>query len=240
MKKKIQRISLGVLIGLMALTAVIWLLSRTLGNVNYYPLFAGKPIQYWRQQLDGPDAQASNAAIVTISSQIAPPLVETMLHDTNDSRIKLALVKMLNGLPGIFIDYADATARRVAAAEELGEFGPAAKSSIPELTELLKQTNANLQIAAMSALGNIHSEPDSVVPLLIPYLSDDTLDVPAAKALGEFGSMARAAVPKLLPLLKAKDDDDQSAAQQALLKIDPDAAAKAGVQATKLEGVREK
>jgi hypothetical protein len=45
-----------------------------------------------------------------------------------------------------------------------------------------------------------------------------------------FGSLAREAFPKILPLLKTKDDDDRTAARIALKKIDPAAAAQAGVK----------
>jgi hypothetical protein len=69
-----------------------------------------------------------------------------------------------------------------------------------------------------------------VIPLLISYLDDDNLNDEAATALGNYGSLARSAIPKILPLLHAADDDAQAAAQAALLKIDPDAAAKAGVK----------
>ena len=76
----------------------------------------------------------------------------------------------------------------------------------------------------------IHSDPDVVIPLLIGYLDDDRLDSEAATALGNFGSLAKAAIPKIVPLLKARDNDDRLVAQDALKKIDSEAARDAGVK----------
>jgi HEAT repeat protein len=231
MKKRVLRISVGVFAGLVILTAVIWLLAKTLGNTQYPTLYAGKTTDYWQQQLYGHDAAASNAAFAVVSSQIIPQAVDTMFHDTNDSAIRLSLIKILNGLPGVQIYYIEADQRRAGATEGLGDIGPAAKSVLPDLIKALKGNDKAIREAAITSLGKIRSEPDTVIPLLIPYLEDDNFDVAAANALAEFGSLAKPAVPKLLPLLQAKDDDDQAAAQQALLKIDPEAAAKAGVKA---------
>jgi hypothetical protein len=231
MIKKLIRILAGVIIGVVILTAVVWLFSKTLGNTHYPTLYAGNTIDYWRQQLYGHDAGASNAAMAVISSQIIPQLVDTMFHDTNDSPARLSLINVLNGLPGVqYIQYNTAGVRRAEAAQALGDLGPAAKSALPDLIKALKGTDTAIRAAAISSLGEIHSEPDTVIPLLIPYLEDDNLDVAAANALAEFGSLAKSAVPKLLPLLHASDDDDQAAAQQALLKIDPEAAIKAGIK----------
>ncbi len=225
-----KRIAAGVLIGLLILTGIIWLLSKTLGNIQYPTLYAGNTMDYWQQQLSGQDAGISNQAYAVVNAQIIPQLTDTMFHDTYDSRLRLALISVLNGLPGIQINYTKADGRRSTAAGDLGEFGPAAKAAVPALIEALKGKDSRLHEAAIQSLGKIRSEPEKVIPLLIPYLEDDNLDVAAAKSLSEFGSLAKPAVPKLLPLLHAKDDDDRAAARDALLKIDPDAAAKAGIK----------
>jgi hypothetical protein len=227
MKKRVMRMLVGVFAGMLILAGVIWLFSGTLGNMRFPSLYAGHPIDYWQQQLYGSDAGASNAAFAVVNSQIIPQLVDTMFHDTNDSLIRLSLIKTLNGLPGVQINYLEADWRRSGAALDLGAFGPAAKSTLPELIKALKEKDVAMRVAAITSLGKIHSDPDTVIPLLIPYLEDDNFDVAAAGALGEFGGLAKSAVPKLLPLLHAKDDDDQTAAREALKKIDPVAAAQA-------------
>jgi HEAT repeat protein len=79
-------------------------------------------------------------------------------------------------------------------------------------------------------LGQIHSEPDTLIPLLMNLLDDPQDGVPEAAAggLGQFGSLSKAAVPKLLQWLKGPDKDMRHAAIIALEQIAPDEAAKAG------------
>ena len=73
------------------------------------------------------------------------------------------------------------------------------------------------------ALGHIHTQPDTIIPLLIACLDDPSDGVPpaAARGLGEFGPSAKAAVPKLVPLAKSHDKDLRMAAMAALRQIDP-------------------
>ena len=226
MRERIKRISLGVLIGLVILTGVGWLLTKTLGN-HPETLYAGKPIGYWQQQLNSHDTEASNQALATIRGVVIPQLVDQMFQDTNDSKLRLTLIEVLNGLPGVQIYFPEADARRSLAVDHLGDLGPVAKEAVPALIKALKGQDAAIRRVVISSLGKIRSDPEIVIPLLIPYLEDDALDVAAAGALAEFGSLAKPAVPKLLPLLRAKDDDDQAAGKEALEKIDPVAAAKA-------------
>jgi HEAT repeat protein len=87
-----------------------------------------------------------------------------------------------------------------------------------------------VQGAALGALGKIHEQPDLVVPVLIKYLDDGTVNTQAAEALAGFGAVAKAAVPKLIPLLKVQDKDLHHAVVVALRKIDSAAAAQAGAK----------
>jgi hypothetical protein len=227
MKKKFTRILAGIFVGTVILAGAFWLLIRTLGNTQFPTLYAGKPFDYWQQQLYGDDAGARNAALAVLTSRLIPQFVDVMFHDTHDSTARVWLIRMLNLLPGVEILYESAGVRRAIAAESPGYFGPAAKSALPDLIKAVKGNDAAIRGCAIWSLGRIHSEPETVIPLLIQYLDDDNLDVPAANALAEFGGLARAAVPKLLPLLHASDDDDRAAARAALKKIDPVAAARA-------------
>jgi len=224
-----MRLSIGVIGGSMILTGVIWLLGKTMGDSTSPDRYAGNTLEYWQQQVNGKDAGASNAAIAVVISQVIPQLVETMFHDTNDSRLRISLSEILNGLPGMQINYTEADGRRGRAVSCIGDFGPAVKSAIPSLIQALKGNDLAIRDHAIAALGKIHGQPDVVIPLLISYLEDDNLNDEAATALGNYGSLAKSAVPKIIPLLHAADDDAQLAARDALLKIDPDAAAKAGV-----------
>jgi hypothetical protein len=108
-------------------------------------------------------------------------------------------------------------------------FGPAAKAAIPVLIQILNRTNdTSTQGAAADALGDIHSDPDVVIPALIACLQDNDINDAAALALRKFGPLAKAAVPKMLPLLHG-GKEARRAATLALPRIDPAAAAKAGI-----------
>jgi len=228
-RNSFRRIALGVAIGILLLGAVVWLVTRTLGNTPRSQ-FAGKPLQYWQEQLDGHDSGDSNAAFAVINSQVIPGLVNTLFCDTNDSSLRISLINTLNTLPGVQIYFADAGARRADAVRCIGEFGPAATSAVPALIQALNGKDAVVHEAALRALGSIHSNPDTMVPFLTGYLDNDTLRDEAALALANYGPRAKSAVPKIIPLLQAADKDDRTAAIKALKQIDPDsylAAAKA-------------
>jgi hypothetical protein len=227
-KKRLLRIFVAALAGLLILAGVAWLLSQTLGN--HEAVYAGKSLSGWKQQLDSRDLGASNQAYQVLSSQIIPQLVDQMFHDTHDSKLRMSLIKILNGIPGVEIKYIDALGRREGAAHYLGSFGPAARAAVPSLIQVLKGPDLDLHEKAVEALGHIHSDPEVVIPLLIPYLTNDSVNDAAATALGSYGSLAKEAFQRIVPMLKSRDKGDRAAARSALKKIDPAAAAKAGVK----------
>jgi len=228
-QKRIIRIFIGVLVCLFIFAGVIWGLSLSLGD--HETLYAGKPLNDWRQQLDSRDAGASNQACEVLNTQIIPRLVHQMFHDTNDSKLRLSLVETLNDLPGVRISFTQADDRRQWAATRLGDFGPPAKAAVPSLVAALKGPDDGLHEPAILALGKIHSDPAVIIPLLVSYLTNDILNDEAATALGDYGRLAKEAIPKLLPLSKdRRHEDARVAAINALKKIDPEAAATAGVK----------
>jgi HEAT repeat protein len=152
-----------------------------------------------------------------------------MFHDTNDSSVRLFLVQALNQLPSVQIYFAEAGVRRGEAAYNIGELGPSAKSAVPALLQALKGRDVMVRAPAIEALGKIHSDPDVMIPLFMKYLEDEDLRAEAALALANYGSLAKAAVPKIIPLLHAPDKEAQSAARQALKKIDPEASGNATI-----------
>ena len=89
-------------------------------------------------------------------------------------------------------------------------------------------------MAAASAFQFWNKRLDLVVPALTRALSDSDPGVRgnAATSLGDFGSAAKSAVPEMLKLLRDTNSyvsgtvGDRSA--EMLLKIDPEAAARAG------------
>ena len=228
MKNRLIRLSTGVAIGLVVLAGLTWLLSKALSA--HESLYAGKPIRYWLEQIKNHDPGTSNQACAAVNAQVVPQLIETMFHDTNDSRLRLSAIEILRGLPGVEIAFAEAEARRGFDASRLGQLGPAAKAAVPALIQAVKGNDPAIRVPAVLALGQIHSDPDVVIPLLIGLLDDDRLNGKAAMALGDFGSLAKAAIPKLVPMLKVPDKEDRHAAGVALKKIDPVTAAQAGVR----------
>ncbi|MDB6063836.1 MAG: hypothetical protein JWR26_44 [Pedosphaera sp.] len=78
----------------------------------------------------------------------------------------------------------------------------------------------------------IHSHPEITVPALIKCLSDQDCQVRwhAAYGIGVFGSDAKPAVPDLLKALADSNTMVKATSGEALKKIDPKEAARAGVK----------
>jgi hypothetical protein len=127
----------------------------------------------------------------------------------------------------------------------LSSLGPAAKAALPEMIKCLKDPDLAIRGEAATGLGEIHQEPERSVRILIDFIEKNHIDFIekyhteeinwfpsslAIKSLGKFGAQAKPAVPMLIGLLKDSQQYIREAATNALRDIDPDAAAKAGVQ----------
>jgi HEAT repeat protein len=113
------------------------------------------------------------------------------------------------------------------------QLGPKAESAIPELIELAKDGNTPHALNSLVLLGNIHSQPQITIPALHAVLRAGDLNRCrlAAGALREFGPQAKSAVPALISLLQTTTNIGLKADfAGALLKIDPESAAKAGIK----------
>jgi HEAT repeat protein len=220
-----------VVAGLGVVVVGIWALSRTLGTDE--TRYQGKRLDFWREQLASHEAASSNQAYTVLNSLILPRLTNQMFSDTNDSRFRVALIDGLNGLPGVNVHFVPADGRRVQAVNELGSLGPGAKPATPALIEVLKRKEDLLCGPAAAALVQVQADPELVIPALIDCLIDpDGHGRPdVVEALGEFGPKAKAAVPLLVKLLEDHSSKEiVRAVPQALRKIDPEAAARAGVK----------
>ena len=116
---------------------------------------------------------------------------------------------------------------RMIAAGSLGCIGPGARSAAPALLHATKDTNEWVRNNALCALNGILPDPQLAIPVLIASL-DDPLDMArenAANCLGRYGPRAKAAVPALVRTLSINRSADD-----ALRRIDPDAATKAGIR----------
>ena len=114
----------------------------------------------------------------------------------------------------------------------LAFMGGDARPAVPALIEALQDNYMGVRGGAAHALGHIHSDPGIVVPALVKSLHDPDTSVRthAASALGEFGTNGKPAIAALTGLLSETNQDASSAATNALKRIDPEAAARAGVQ----------
>lgn len=132
---------------------------------------------------------------------------------------------------------------RAGAALALAEYGTNAVSAIPLLIELSAEDLVADRNSAINALGTIHSRPEIILPLLTNALTDneESTRLAAAVALGNFGNEAKSACPALIDLYRRESQTAEGerlssyrteGIEAALLKIDPTAAAQAGVKTT--------
>ena len=119
----------------------------------------------------------------------------------------------------------------------LRALGPVASEALPNMIECLKDRDDTIRDDAATALGTIHQEPARVVPILIAFLekyrNDRIHSFPsysAIRALHSFGPDAKQSVPILISFLNDPELAIRMETTNALLKIDPEAAAKAGVK----------
>ena len=114
---------------------------------------------------------------------------------------------------------------RSTAIMSLGGIGPPAGDAIPFLLQGMGEKTQQLNI--IEALGEIHSNPPLVVPVLINHLTDSDPLVRryAAKALGEFGADAKPAFGAIAKLLNDEKAFVRYGARDSIRKIDPTAAA---------------
>jgi len=115
----------------------------------------------------------------------------------------------------------------------LGGIGPPASNAIPWL--LRNVTNSEPHYVAdhsFGALGQIHSKPEILVPLMIQFLKDSEPNVRSRAIwnLRSFGADAKSAVPALIEALSDSEGTVRTNAARALKVIDPEAAAKAGIK----------
>jgi len=121
-------------------------------------------------------------------------------------------------------------ADRAKAAEMLGKRGGINANDVEDAIEplqksLQKDIDASVRAASARALGNIHSQPEATVPLLIERLTKDSskdVKMAAVVALGQFGPDAKEAVPPLREygkMFDAKKSKDGQTIMSALQSI---------------------
>lgn len=105
--------------------------------------------------------------------------------------------------------------------QNFGHLGTSGVSVIPNLVTWAGDSNSDVRIGAVGALGGIAMEPETVVPALRLALKDTESHVRqgAAIALGAYGPAAKDALPDLIQMLSDSDSQAQAAAIEALGKI---------------------
>jgi hypothetical protein len=102
---------------------------------------------------------------------------------------------------------------------------------IPALLRLLQDPDPEVRYYAVFSLGQIHRQPETVIPALVGFLNPrEKYRSVAVYALAEFGEQARPALPAIVAALSDSDRYTRNAANNVLGKIDPETAAKLGIK----------
>ena len=110
---------------------------------------------------------------------------------------------------------------RAQSAEALGWIGNDARIALPELVQLVSDTNAEVAVSAMQSIGFLGGpEAAKAVPALIDAIGPDYTGTRAIECLGRLGESAKEAVPALIEALSSKELNGK--AIQALGKIAPE------------------
>ena len=90
---------------------------------------------------------------------------------------------------------------RAEAVRALAPLGSVAEPAVDDLLRLLVNTNDDVRMASVYALGRLRLQAEKVVPNLVDALDDRDLLRPAAMAMAAYGPAARPAVPNLASAL---------------------------------------
>ncbi len=124
---------------------------------------------------------------------------------------------------------------RLVAADALNHVAPddiVSAKAVPAIIEVLENPDDQIAYRAARLLGEMRQEPSLAVPaLIVAAAGTNTLVACSALwALGQYPDQSKTIEPALLNALKNPDVRIRYAAADALKKIDPAAAAKAGVK----------
>lgn len=180
------------------------------------PSFRGRTLTEWRKDLKDKEPEVRRTAALSLAQ---------MGKDAGPAVPDLAVV-LKDEKPAV----------RLAAVTAIWRLGPVAKDAAPEIVKLYKDADQEdgVRLMAVFALGKIGVAHKEVMPALIEILGTGSPGDKrqAALVLGQIGPEAKDAVPSLLKVYenRAMDPDSSKRAAEALKKIDPEAATKAGIK----------
>jgi HEAT repeat protein len=209
-----------VLLGVVVLGAAVVFLDPTftlLGVLEREPFYRGRSALYWRGQLLDHDPAVQGGAMSAIREGGAEA-VPLLVHFLRASR------PIRSEHTGDWVD--DDLRQRSAGL--LGQIGPDARDSVPELTALLPDHNARLRETAAASLGQIGHASAEAVPGLVGLLNDPEVKVrrAAVRALGRIGPAAKEALPGLARLRSDPDEEVRREAERAAALIEAPATEK--------------
>ena len=142
------------------------------------------------------------AALDRIGSDSISPLIASLTN--KNAFVRTEIVAALGNMPA-YSEKSDALI----------------SNGVPVLITSLQDESPQVRALAASSLGEIKSEPSTVVPALIKCLDDSDVWTrwDSCLALGKFGAQAKPAVPALLTKLNS---DARGTAAIALVQIEPD------------------
>lgn len=173
-------------------------------------------------------------AIGTNAKPALPALTNLLLH--TNQLIPSAIVLAGIGSDAIPVLLAALTNQdwrvRHAVASGLGSARSDADVIVPALIARLQDNQRLVQCAAAFSLGELHTKAELVVPALTNTFpsADSLLRITILDSLQQFGSQATQAIPTIVSALKDENGDVRESAAWAFKQIDPEGAAKAGVQ----------
>lgn len=115
------------------------------------------------------------------------------------------------------------------AAWALARVGPLAPSTVATLRAAMDDHSGHVGVRAAEAFWKVSGDAGRAVLALVARLGDPAIRQAAVQALNRIGQDGKPAVPALLIALKSKDRLFRESVVMALRKIDPEAAAKAGL-----------
>lgn len=182
------------------------------------PAFVSKQMPQWREP-----RKTRRAAVEWLRYRASPGYLGPAAPDLNDLAMPILILCKLAK------NDTDQAVRQ-AAIRALGDIGGFSEEVFPIMVSALGHADPADRRAATRWFGKNTLAPERIVPVLLRGLEDNSMRSDYADALRAYGPRARFVVEPLTALAKTNDRATASVASWALVGIDPEAAAKAGIR----------